>query len=52
MIPEERDTAAFLLASDLKGAQANDEPLSTEPVSVTEKTASHSLALQQPWGLL
>lgn len=52
MISEKKDTAAFLLASELKSAWANDEPLSTEPISETEKTASHSLALQQSWRLL
>lgn len=37
MISEKRDTVAFLLASELKSARANDEPLSTEPILETEK---------------
>lgn len=40
------------LASELKAARANDDPLSFKPIFEAVKTARHSLALQQAWSLL
>lgn len=48
----DRAHSSIPVASELKTACANDEPLSFKPKFEAVKTAHHSLALQQSWRLL